>query len=90
MHFGVVGENRRVGILGVEGLEHHTKSPIKPHVSNSRGAESGALQGNSAEQFAFVAKVWQRLPADFRAAIVRTARRGMNRLNTQGLAKVGK
>ena len=54
------------------------------------GAESGALQGNSAEQFAFVAKVWQRLPADFRAAIVRTARRGMNRLNTQGLAKVGK
>ncbi len=86
--FSVTCTNVHTITLPPTGVEPCAKTPIKPHIPDSRAAKSAAFNADSCQdsQLRAVIEAWPSLPADFRAAIVRTARRGMNRLNTQGLA----
>ena len=62
------------GKLTPTGLEHPSKTPIKPHVSEKRGTESGTPATTPApalpDDLAEVVAVWANLPAALKAGIL--------------------
>jgi hypothetical protein len=55
--------------MGAEGTEHPTKPPEKPQVSSPGGAKSGAVDPELVQ----VSRLWRRLPASARSAILALA-----------------
>jgi hypothetical protein len=69
-------------VLGGEGTELPAKTPTKTHISKQAAAESAAFDAD----FNFVKESWPLLPDEIRAAIVATAKRGLNRQASRRMA----
>ena len=61
--------------LILPGCEHPWDPPVKPVMTQTCGAESGARAGEIAPEVAEVVRAWPTLPADVRAGILAAVRR---------------